>query len=178
MGYDIAKLEGKTFKATIHPDAGGCGACMFSCFSCCGACPFTFKIKKIDENKMAFYDYYAGPCAASPCPCCIGCALCVPPCKQYLEHVRDPSNPDKWIGTKTSVLQGGCCVAACHHEGDFFEASSTQDGSTWEKRMYWGTGANPAAPPCLHNTKMVWMTETSVKVQKGGGAPENDEMTR
>ena len=177
MPYDIKQLEGKTFKATIHPDAGRCGQCMFGCFSCCGNCPFTFQVFKLDEDTMAFHNYKAGPCAASPCPCCIGCAAFVPPCQQYLEHKRDPSNPDKWIGTRTSVFKGGFCLFCFHHQGDFFEASESQDGSTWDKKMYWGTGSNPAAPPGLKNTKMVWMTELAVKVQPSG-APEVAEIAR
>ena len=128
-GVDVSKYDGQVFQMYAHPEAGGCGNCMIGAMTCC-TYKYEWTFVVIDKDTMAGKNHTAaGCCMPSPCPCCFGLAMCLPPCRQYTIHARSPTDPTAWVANGTSVFQGGCCAAACNQGDTTFWMSENQDGA-------------------------------------------------
>ena len=128
-GVDVSKYDGQVFQMCAHPEAGGCGNCMIGAMTCC-TYKYEWTFVVIDKDTMAGKNHTAaGCCMPSPCPCCFGLAMCLPPCRQYTIHARSPTDPTAWVANGTSVFQGGCCAAACNQGDTTFWMSENQDGA-------------------------------------------------
>ena len=138
-------------KVKAVPD-DGCAKCMFSCSTCCTSWTAVLKIEGdnmvIDENTYCF-------CVrGSPCPC-LSCCCCDGP--HTIAWKLKKESDTKWVGEKNSQWKGGCCVGACHNEGD----EVFQRDGVW----YFKGGNNPSTPPCFQGKEIMhWEI-------MGGGAP-------
>lgn len=143
-------------------------------FACIGlGTDFTFKVKKIDDNKLVWVENRFLFCMSpSPCPCAPCCGF--GPLAQAPKWVRDPADSSKFNGSGESICAGGCCQMMMHNKGDVFVWNSEKDGSSMEKAMEFYAGYSPAYPPCLQGS----FVAKGVFVDKKGGAPTTDEMQR
>ena len=128
-GVDISKYDGQVFAMYPHPEGGGCVKCMLGTMTCC-TYKYEWTFVVIDKDTMAGKNHTAaGCCMPSPCPCCFGLAMCLPPCRQYTIHTRSPTDPTAFVANGTSVFQGGCCAALCNQGDTTFWMSENLDGA-------------------------------------------------
>ena len=128
-GVDVSKYDGQVFAMYPHPEGGGCVKCMLGAMTCC-TYKYEWTFVVLDKDTIAGKNHTAaGCCMPSPCPCCFGWAMCLPPCRQYTIHARSPTDPSAWVANGTSVFQGGCCAALCNQGDTTFWMSENLDGA-------------------------------------------------